>query len=116
MSDCKNTRKMSFVFRLIVVCDSNKCILLILVHCSDCFAGSILQVSDPEVQCWVGDHVQYMAMGVLAVLLYALGIPMIILGILLKHRGRLHEGRVRSRFGAAFRLYKYVPPLRLMCH
>jgi len=79
-----------------------------LDHADDVAAAvcAIEQVSNPEVACWVGEHKRMLPLATVSVLLYAVGIPVFFGIILFKNADRLHEGPVRCRFGAIFRLYK----------
>ena len=66
-------------------------------------------LSDMSVQCFTGAHLRWAGfLGIPLVLVTGLGIPLISLSVLLYHRKKLDQTKVRMKYGFIYQPYRYA--------
>jgi hypothetical protein len=64
-------------------------------------------LTDLEIECWQGDHAMYvLGVGLPALLIWGLGIPIAALILLSQVRNKLHTVESKSKFGFVYNGYK----------
>ena len=66
--------------------------------------GKILFEADWSVECYVGEHASMMIVGVVFLILYIFGIPLIMLFLLCKNKGSLHDTTHKNHSEISFAL------------